>query len=69
MKKYVPITTVLFVLINIFYSSASLAQQGQNEELKINIQLRPRAEFRNGLFTPILEGHWALKWTSVLIIR
>ena len=33
-----------------------MAQQEQNEELKINIQLRPRAEFRNCLFTPILEG-------------
>jgi hypothetical protein len=56
MKKYVFISTTLFILINIFYSGALMAQQEQNEELKINIQLRPRAEFRNGLFTPILEG-------------
>lgn len=56
MKKHVFISTTLFILIHIFYSGVLLAQQEQSEELKINIQLRPRAEFRNGLFTPILEG-------------
>jgi hypothetical protein len=56
MKKYLSTTKVLFVLISIFYSSAALAQQEQNEELKLNIQLRPRSELRNGLFTPILDG-------------
>jgi len=57
MKKQVFLLTILLILINIFYSDALMAQQqGQNEELKINIQLRPRAEYRNGLFTPILEG-------------
>jgi hypothetical protein len=57
MKKQVFLFTILLILINIFYSDALMAQQQeQNEELKINIQLRPRAEYRNGLFTPILEG-------------
>ncbi|HET7119075.1 MAG TPA: alginate export family protein [Hanamia sp.] len=49
------ITTFLFFSIIIFYTPSIFAQN-ENEELKINIQLRPRAEFRNGLFTPILEG-------------
>ena len=56
MKKHVFISSILFILMNIFCSVTLLAQQEQGEELKINIQLRPRAEFRNGLFTPILEG-------------
>jgi len=51
MKKLFFISTLLF-----FSSFISFGQQEQNEELKINIQLRPRAEFRNGLFTPVLEG-------------
>jgi hypothetical protein len=56
MKKHVFISSILFVLTNIFCSVNLLAQQEQSEELKIYIQFRPRAEFRNGLFTPILEG-------------
>ena len=56
MTKHAFILSTLFIFISDFYSSALLAQQVQNEELKLNIQLRPRAEFRNGLFTPILEG-------------
>ncbi len=56
MTSHAFISTTIFILIGVFYSSSSLAQQEQNEELKINIQLRPRAEFRNGLFTPILKG-------------
>lgn len=46
---------VVFLAILIFCSQNLLAQN-ENEELKINIQLRPRAEIRNGLFTPILGG-------------
>ncbi|MEO8961146.1 MAG: alginate export family protein [Ginsengibacter sp.] len=46
--------TLLFFCLIIF--SPSLFAQNENEELRMNIQLRPRAEFRNGLFTPILEG-------------
>jgi len=56
MKKYIFTFATVFISLTIFCSSTLLAQQEQNEELKMNIQLRPRAEFRNGLFTPILEG-------------
>src|SRR6185312_7649265 len=49
------LTIILFSSIIIFYSP-SLFAQDDSEDLKINIQLRPRVEFRNGLFTPILEG-------------
>ena len=47
-----------FLLLFAFMMSFSnqLRAQNENEELKLNLQLRPRAEFRNGLFTPILEG-------------
>lgn len=48
-------TAILFLAIIIF-SNNYLFAQNEDQELKINIQLRPRAEFRNGLFTPILEG-------------
>lgn len=56
MKPQVFISTTIFLLVIVFSNSTVFAQQEQSEELKINIQLRPRAEFRNGLFTPILEG-------------
>ena len=56
MKKLVFKVMGLLILANTFCSLSSQAQDAQNEELKMNIQLRPRAEFRNGLFTPILEG-------------
>ena len=49
------VRSFLFLAVIIFCNQ-SLFAQNENEELKINIQLRPRAEFRNGLFTPILEG-------------
>ncbi|MEO6819091.1 MAG: alginate export family protein [Ginsengibacter sp.] len=49
------ITIFLFISIIVF-STSSLIAQNENEELKLNIQIRPRTEFRNGLFTPILEG-------------
>lgn len=45
---------ILFFAISIFCNQNIFAQN-ENEELKINIQLRPRAEIRNGFFTPILE--------------
>ena len=54
MKLQVIISAALVILITVFSHSTSFAQKEQ-EDLKINIQLRPRAEFRNGLFTPILE--------------
>ena len=56
MKKYIFIFTTTFIFLTLFCSDSLFAQQEQDEELKLNIQLRPRAEFRNGLFTPILEG-------------
>jgi hypothetical protein len=56
MKKCIFIFTATFIFLITFFPLLLLAQQEQNEELKMNIQLRPRAEFRNGLFTPILEG-------------
>jgi hypothetical protein len=49
------ITFLLFFSLIILYTPHLFAQS-ENDELKINIQLRPRAEFRNGLFTPILKG-------------
>ena len=49
------------LLISTFFSIITLsatsliAQDLNTEELKLSIQLRPRAEVRNGLFTPILK--------------
>lgn len=45
----------LFSIAILLFSLSSIAQD-EKEELKLSIQLRPRAEIRNGLFTPILEG-------------
>ena len=56
MKKYIFVFHTVFIFLTIFCSHSLLAQQEQSEALKMTIQLRPRAEFRNGLFTPILEG-------------
>lgn len=56
MKNQTLTSAALFLLLIFFGSFTVSAQDEPNEELKINIQLRPRAEFRNGLFTPILEG-------------
>lgn len=49
----------LLILIFLIFGSINLlkAQQPaavQEEQLKLNLQLRPRAELRNGLFTPLL---------------
>ena len=49
------ISTFFLISILVLYTPILLAQN-ENEELKLNLQLRPRTEFRNGLFTPILEG-------------
>jgi hypothetical protein len=54
---------ILFFAIIIFCNQ-NLFAQNENEELKINIQLRPRAEIRNGLFTPILEGQTPATFVS-----
>jgi len=53
-KRYV-MSAILFFAVIIFCNE-NLFAQNENEELKISLQLRPRAEMRNGLFTPILEG-------------
>lgn len=50
-----PFIVFLFFSL-ILFSATSLLAQNDSEELRLNIQLRPRAEFRNGIFTPILEG-------------
>ncbi len=34
------------------------------EELKLQLQIRPRAEFRNGVFTPILNGQQPAAFVS-----
>lgn len=52
-QKYLIHSLLLFAL-NSFTNQ--LQAQNESEELKLNLQLRPRAEFRNGLFTPILVG-------------
>lgn len=48
----------LLIIISFLIGSTNKlsAQQlsSEKEELKLNIQLRPRAEFRNGVFTPLL---------------
>lgn len=48
------LTSILFTTILFFFNGKLLAQK-DSEEVRLNIQLRPRVEFRNGLFTPILE--------------
>ncbi|MEO8720453.1 MAG: alginate export family protein [Ginsengibacter sp.] len=49
------LTSILFTTILFFFNGKLLAQK-DSEEVRLNIQLRPRVEFRNGLFTPILES-------------
>ena len=60
-KKVIAIS--LFFSLMIFYTPY-LFSQTESEELKLNIQLRPRAEFRNGLFTPILDGQQPASFIS-----
>jgi hypothetical protein len=50
----------------IFFSGFSVTTfaQADSQQVKINIQLRPRAELRNGLFTPILKGQQAAAFVS-----
>src|SRR3569623_1859626 len=54
-RKQKLLTTILFFTI-LLLSNGNLLAQKDSEEVRLNIQLRPRAEFRNGLFTPNLEG-------------
>ena len=55
MKIRVTINCLLISLVLLLTGIPAIAQN-DSEELKVNLQLRPRAEFRNGLFTPIIEG-------------
>ncbi|MEO6894847.1 MAG: alginate export family protein, partial [Ginsengibacter sp.] len=54
--KYLSLIFNSILLLFFIFSSSSLFAQNESQELKLNIQLRPRAEFRNGLFTPILKS-------------
>jgi hypothetical protein len=55
LKRHQIYSAILFLAIIVF-SNNYLFAQNEEQELKLSIELRPRAEFRNGLFTPILEG-------------
>lgn len=58
MKRNHRIFLVSALLSIIILSATSVtAQDQQKEELTVSIQLRPRTEMRNGLFTPILKDH------------
>lgn len=53
-----------FCLSTIFSATSIAAQDQKKEELTVSIQLRPRAEMRNGLFTPILKNQNAAVFIS-----
>ena len=55
---------ILFFFPTLLLISFSSFAQNENEELKLSIQIRPRAEFRNGLFTPILKGQKPASFVS-----
>ena len=54
------LTTILLSVFILSTTKVIFAQQNNStdiqEELKIQLQIRPRAELRNGVFTPILQG-------------
>ena len=54
------LTTFLLSVFILSTTKVIFAQQNNStdiqEELKIQLQIRPRAELRNGVFTPILQG-------------
>jgi Alginate export len=56
MNRSIALTVIAGIIISNTLFSPVFAQDTLGEELKINLQIRPRAEFRNGLFTPILKG-------------
>ena len=60
-KKIVAIK--LFFLIMLFYTP-HVYSQTDSDQLRLNIQLRPRGEFRNGSITPILEGQQPAAFVS-----
>lgn len=58
-RIYLPNIKVLIIISFLIGLTNKLSAQqlsAEKEELKLNIQLRPRAEFRNGVFTPLLIG-------------
>ena len=57
------INIVLLSLISCLTNNVN-AQPNTDETLKIEFQIRPRAEFRNGVFTPILEGQKTASFIS-----
>jgi hypothetical protein len=63
-KNYKKIVAVsLFFSIMLFYTPHLYAQT-DSDQLRLNIQLRPRGEFRNGSITPILEGQQPAAFVS-----
>ncbi len=60
-KKIVAIP--LFLSIMLFYTP-HIYSQNDSDQLRLNIQLRPRGEFRNGSITPILEGQQPAAFVS-----
>ena len=65
MKKgfRIPLLTLFFSMF-ILSATSVIAQNEKTEELKLSLQLRPRAEMRNGLFTPILDGQKAAAFVA-----
>jgi len=58
------IFSILLFFSIIFFYTPYVYSQTDSDELRLNIQLRPRAEFRNGLFTPILDGQKPASFVS-----
>ena len=56
MKRYRKALLIsAFISVSLLPAFTLYAQDKNTEDLKLSIQLRPRAEVRNGLFTPILK--------------
>ena len=65
MKATIIKSTGLFLAMYILCISQIFAQQeSPQEELKMNVQVRPRTEIRNGLYAPILEGQKAASFIA-----
>ncbi|MEO9209730.1 MAG: alginate export family protein [Ginsengibacter sp.] len=63
-RKYVYSLLALFFILGNNYQVQAQDRKDNKEELSIQLQLRPRAEIRNGLFTPILEGQKAASFIA-----
>ena len=56
-EKLKSIHFILVIALLLSLSTDSLfAQSVPEEQLEVNLQIRPRAEIRHGLFTPIIKG-------------